>query len=230
MNRVFPSTFVELLTEKEAKVRECIRVAGLLKPAANAMFEAAKALAEFMDSCAEALNGTKRGDAYVAESLMSIDILPSPIEGTVFFSVEADEKVKKGQILGRAVSRYTDAEVALCANKSGRVAVLAEQGEAVSKFSPLLIFLPDDERSKVEVVGSHRNGPGEKIVCTEAGVVDELCVKEGATVNWCDRLMTIDINAMNRHWPIVSGFAGTVSFRVKRGSRVVKGDVLAIIY
>lgn len=71
---------------------------------------------------------------------------------------------------------------------------------------------------------------GEKIVCTETGVVDELCVKEGATVNWCDRLMTIDINAMNRHWPIVSGHAGTVSFRVKRGSRVVKGDVLAIIF
>lgn len=130
--------------------------------------------------------------------------------------------------------RDSDAEVALCANKSGRVAVLAEQGEAVSKFSPLLIFLPDDERSKVdakvEVVGSHRNGRGEKIVCTEAGVVDEFCVKEGETVNWGDRLMTIDINAMNRHWPIVSGHAGTVSFRVKRGSRVVKGDVLAIIY
>ena len=71
---------------------------------------------------------------------------------------------------------------------------------------------------------------GEKIVCTETGVVDELCVKEGATVNWCVRLMTIDINAMNRHWPIVSGHAGTVSFRVKRGSRVVKGDVLAIIF
>ena len=234
LNRVFPSTFVELLEEKLAKVMERILVTGLLKPAANTRFEAAKALAEFMDSCAEALNGTKRGDAYVAESLMSIDILPSPIEGTVFFSVEADEKVKKGQILGRAVSRDTDAEVALCANKSGRVAVLAEQGEAVPKFSPLLIFLPDDERSKVdakvEVVGSHRNGPGEKIVCTEAGVVDELCVKEGETVNWCDRLMTIDINAMNRHWPIVSGHAGTVSFRVKRGSRVVKGDVLAIIY
>ena len=234
LNRVFPSTFVELLEEKLAKVMERILVTGLLKPAANARFEAAKALAEFMDSCSGALNGTKRGDAYVAESLMSIDILPSPIEGTVFFSVEADEKVKKGQILGRAVSRDTDAEVALCANKSGRVAVLAEQGEAVSKFSPLLIFLPDDERSKVdakvEVVGSHRNGPGEKIVCTEAGVVDEFCVKEGETVNWCDRLMTIDINAMNRHWPIVSGHAGTVSFRVKRGSRVVKGDVLAIIY
>lgn len=234
LNRVFPSTFVELLEEKLAKVMERILVTRLLKPAANASFEAAKALAEFMDSCAEALNGTKRGDAYVAESLMSIDILPSPIEGTVFFSVEADEKVKKGQILGRAVSRDTDAEVALCANKSGRVAVLAEQGEAVSKSSPLLIFLPDDERSKVdakvEVVGSHRNGPGEKIVCTEAGVVDEFCVKEGETVNWCDRLMTIDINAMNRHWPIVSGHAGTVSFRVKRGSRVVKGDVLAIIY
>ena len=232
--RVFPGAFVELLTEKVAAVIGRLVVAGFFRPAANAKFESTKVLAEFKDSCAEALNGTMGGDAYIAETLMALDIMPSPIEGTVFFSVESGENVEKGQILGRVVLRDSDAEVALCANKSGRVAVLAEQGEAVSKFSPLLIFLPDDERSKVdakvEVVGSHRNGRGEKIVCTEAGVVDEFCVKEGETVNWGDRLMTIDINAMNRHWPIVSGHAGTVSFRVKRGSRVVKGDVLAIIY
>ena len=108
MNRVVPSTFVELLEEKLAKVMERIFDTELLKPAASAKFESTKVLAEFKDSCAEALNGTKDGDAYVAETLMALDIMPSPIEGTVFFSVESGENVEKGlQIIISNIRRNT---------------------------------------------------------------------------------------------------------------------------
>lgn len=83
--RVFPGAFIELLTEKVARVIGHLVVDGFFRQEANAKFESAKALAEFKDSCAETLNGRKGGDAYVAETLMAIDIMPSPMEGTVSF-------------------------------------------------------------------------------------------------------------------------------------------------
>ena len=231
LNRVFPSTFVELLEEKLAKVMERIFDTGLLKPAANAKFESTKVLAEFKDSCAEALNGTKGGDAYVAETLMALDIMPSPIEGTVFFSIESGENVEKGQILGRVVLRDSDAEVSLCAAKSGGAVVLAGQGECVPKFAPLAIILSDDEKenvkAKAESNGGHSNGYGDEIVSTVEGVVVGLHVEDGSEVKQGDRLLTI--NVLNIRWPINAIRDGRVGFNVKFGERVSPGNVLATI-
>lgn len=231
LNRVFPSTFAELLAEKLAKVMERILVTGLLKPAANARYESAKALAEFRDFCAEALNGTKGGDAYITEELMAIDVLPCPIEGTVFFSVETGDKVEKGQILGRAVLRDSDAEVTLCAIKSGQVVVLAEHGASVPKFTPLLIILTEDEEENVKVKAengaSHSNGSGDEIVSTVEGVVDGLFVEDGSAVKEGDRLLTI--NVLNIQWPINAIRDGRVALKVKFGEHVSPGNILATI-
>ena len=231
LNRVFPSTFVDILSEKVGRVMERILVTGFLKPAANARLESVMALAEFNDSCAEVLNGTRMGDAYVAETLMASYILPSPVEGTVFFSVESGENVEKGRILGRVVLRDSGAEMSLCAGKPGCAVVLAEQGERVPKFAPLAIIIPDDEKENVnaqtESHGGHSNGSGDEIVSTVEGVVDGLCVEDGSEVKQGDRLLTIDV--LNIHWPIDAIRDGRVGFKVKFGEHVLPGSILATI-
>lgn len=230
LHRVFPGTFVELATEKLEMVMGRFVTAEIFKPVANAKFESAKALAEFKDSCAEALNGTKGGDAYVAETLMAADIMPSPIEGTVRFSVQTGENIEKGQILGRVVLRDSDAEVALCAAKSGCAVVLAGQGERVPKFAPLIITLTDDEEESVNARAEgegHDNGHGDEIVSTVEGVVDGLFVEDGSAVKEGDRLLTI--NVLNVQWPINAIRDGRVALKVKFGERVSHGNILATI-
>lgn len=173
LNREFPAAFAKLLEEKVSKVMERILIEDSLKPAMNVMFESVKALARFSDSCAEAMNGTIRGDAFIVESLMEMNVLPSPIEGAAFFFVATSEKVEKGQVLGRLVPytnsnigffgisnsafinvsqtfsnifpmRDSDAAVSLSAPRSGHVVLLVKNGETVGKFAPLLQILEDD--------------------------------------------------------------------------------------
>lgn len=231
LNRVFPSAFAELLGEKIAKVIERVGIEEFLKPTVNAVFESFKVLADFNDSCSDALNVAINGHTYVAETLMAIDVLPSPIEGTVVFSVETGDKVEKGQVLGRAVLRDSDAGVTLCAIKSGQVVVLAEQGASVPKFTPLLIILSEDEEenvnAKAESGGSHSNGSGDEIVSTVEGVVDALFVEDGSAVKQGNRLLTI--NVLNIHWPINAIRDGRISIKVKLGEHVSPGNVLATI-
>ena len=232
--KVFPSTFAELATPVVRTIVECELINNYMGPAIRGGFECMKLTDDFAALCALALNNKTDRASFADVVLEGMSVVASSSEGFVRYSVSPGDSVGKGNDVAKICRGNAAADIVVKSSEAGRIYPLVEDGKIVARFSPLfMIFTECDmlglvSQRNVDLTGC--KGSAEDVVSTVAGVINDLCVEEGARVQRCNRIVTVDIDDRNRFWPIIVDCEGIVSFMVREGDRVTPGTVLAKVY
>lgn len=230
--RVFPQTFKELTWPKVAEVLEHEMFKPFYKRVVLACFELMRDFCRLIDSCANVLHLEKQGEDLIQGAMSQMNVMLSPESGTARFSAESWQTVLAGQEVAWISPASDGGDVTVRATKSGQFVKLVDDVSFVDRLSPLCMIMPDDDdKSEEDAKTGHEvqiyGGAGDEVVSSVEGVVDGLCVQDGASVKQGDRILTV--NVLNMHWPVCASCDGVVSFGVKYGDSVKPGDVLAKI-